>query len=133
MFTKKNFDPKKYYNLLFVSKPDLIKIKELGHEVGLHSHNHPMVLEKLNYNDQLEQYANNLKIVSSILNCKTNSIVSMSHPCGSYNNDTIEILEDLGIQIGFKHSMSVGSMKKINNSKYEIARHDHQEVMRMMI
>ena len=74
-----------------------------------------------------------MNIVSNILNCKTNNVVSMSHPCGSYNNDTLKVLDKLGIEIGFRHSMLCGNMKKINNSKYEIARHDHKEVMRMMI
>ena len=56
----------------------------------------------------------------------------MSHPCGSYNGNTLKILENLGIKIGFKHSMLNENIKKINNSKFEIARQDHKEVMRMM-
>ena len=57
----------------------------------------------------------------------------MSHPCGSYNNNTLQILRDINIEIGFKNNMAVESekgMKKINNSSLEIARQDHAEIIR---
>ena len=56
----------------------------------------------------------------------------MSHPCGSYNNDTFEILKELGIELGFKQIMTIEpekkGMKKINNSFLEIARKNHCEI-----
>mgnify|MGYP007072081061 CR=1 FL=1 len=59
----------------------------------------------------------------------------MSHPCGSYNNDTIEILKELQIKLGFKQIMTIEpekGMKKINNSSLEIARKNHCEIMTEM-
>ncbi len=59
----------------------------------------------------------------------------MSHPCGSYNSNTLEILKKLGIELGFKQIMSGKSekgMKKINNSFLEIARQDHAEIVKRM-
>jgi hypothetical protein len=42
-------------------------------------------------------------------------------------------LEKLGIEIGFKQMMHLDkNMKKINVSKYEIARQNHADVMRMI-
>ena len=29
----------------------------------------------------------------------------MSHPCGSYNSDTVKVLKKIGIKIGFKNIM----------------------------
>ena len=55
----------------------------------------------------------------------------MSHPCGSYNNNTLSILKELGIQLGFKQIMTLEKekgMKKINNSPLEIARQDHSKI-----
>ena len=132
MFKQKKFEYEKFYDVLFLSKLNLIKIKELGHLIGLHSHTHPMTLKKLNYNEQLKQYTNNLNVITDILKCKITDIISMSHPCGSYNINTFKILDKLGIEIGFKHSIINENTKKINNSKYEIARQDHKEIMRMM-
>ena len=55
----------------------------------------------------------------------------MSHPCGSYNSNTFNILKKLNIELGFKQIMKIDkNMKKINNSNYEIARQNHSEIMR---
>lgn len=133
MFNEKNFEPKKYFDLLFLKKKDLFNINKLGHSVGLHSHNHPTLFENLDYKDQLSQYKNNQKILSKILKCNKNNIKSMSHPNGSYNVDTFKVLKKLGIELGFKQIMNIDrNMKKINNSKYEIARQDHAHILRMM-
>ena len=59
----------------------------------------------------------------------------MSHPCGSYNDYTLEILKELGIELGFKQIMTIEKekgMKKINNSSLEIARQDHSEIFKRM-
>ena len=47
----------------------------------------------------------------------------MSHPSGSYNDDTLKILKELGVELGFKQIMSIEpkkGMKKINNSSLEM-------------
>ena len=57
----------------------------------------------------------------------------MSHPCGSYNSDTLEILKNLGIELGFKQIMNVEKnkgMRKINNSHLEIARENHSQIFK---
>ena len=59
----------------------------------------------------------------------------MSHPCGSYNNDTLEILKELGVELGFKQIMTIEKekgMKKLNNSFLEIARQDHAQIYKSM-
>ena len=59
----------------------------------------------------------------------------MSHPCGSYNNSTLNILKELGVELGFKNVMDIEiekNMKKINNSSLEIARQDHSKIMKMI-
>jgi peptidoglycan/xylan/chitin deacetylase (PgdA/CDA1 family) len=135
MFEEKKFIPEKHYNDLFFKKNDLIQLHSLGHLIGLHSHNHPTTMEKLNYEKQKEEYQKNLDVFSEILNVKKSEIKFMSHPCGSYNNDTLEILKNLGIKLGFKQIMKMEpnkGMKKINNSSLEIARQDHVEIIKMM-
>ena len=113
----------------------MIKLDNLGHLVGLHTHNHPTLLEKLNYDEQKNEYEKCISSISGILGKPKNEIKYMSHPCGSYNSDTLEILRELGIELGFKHSMSVEperGMSKINNSFLEIARQDHAEIYKRM-
>ena len=52
MIKEKNLNYKELYKKLFFQKDDLKKLNNLGHLIGLHSHNHPTSLEKLNYDEQ---------------------------------------------------------------------------------
>ena len=135
MIKEKQFNYKDFFLKLFFQKDDLIKLDSLGHLIGLHSHSHPTLLEKLNYNEQKNEYEKCLSLFSNILNKSKNEIKYMSHPCGSYNNDTLQILNNLGIKLGFKQIMTVEpekGMKKINNSSLEIARQDHSGIFKRM-
>ena len=135
MMKEKQFNFKEFYPKLLIDSNDLKKIDSLGHLVGLHSHNHPTLLEKLNYNEQKNEYEQCLTIISRILDKPKSEIKYMSHPCGSYNKNTLEILKELGIELGFKQIMTIEpekGMKKINNSFLEIAREDHAEIFKRM-
>ena len=135
MMKEKQFYYKDFYSKLFFDLNDLKKLNNLNHLIGLHSHNHPTLLEKLSYEDQKSEYEKCLNLISSIIGKPKNEIKSMSHPCGSYNNDTLNILKELGIELGFKQIMTVEpekGMKKINNSFLEIARQDHAEIHKRM-
>ena len=135
MMKEKQFHFKKFYPRLFFNSNDLKKLNSLGHLIGLHSHNHPTLLEKLNYDEQKNEYLNCISTISKILNKSVNDIKWMSHPCGSYNNNTFEILKELGIELGFKQIMTIETekgMKKVNNSFLEIAREDHADIIERM-
>ena len=135
MFQEKKFNYKNYYEILFLNEKNLRKMKELGHFIGLHSHSHPTLLESLSYDEQLKEYQINISILSEILKVSESEIKFMSHPCGSYNKNTIKILTELGIELGFKQVMISEpnkGMKKINNSFLEIARQDHAKIINMM-
>ena len=135
MIKEKQFNYKNFFKKLFFQKDDLIKLDSLGHLVGLHSHNHPTLLEKLSYKEQKIEYEKCLSLISNILDRPKNEVNYMAHPCGSYNHDTLDILNELGIKLGFKHIMTIETekgMKKINNSSLEIARQDHTIISRRM-
>ena len=135
MFKEKQFNYDDFSKKLFFQKSDLQTLDNLGHLVGLHAHNHPTLLEKLSYDEQKSEYENCLSLISDILNKPKNEIKFMSHPCGSYNVDTLEILKELGIELGFKQIMTIEpekGMKKVNNSYLEIARQDHADIFRRM-
>jgi len=131
----KQFDYKDFSKKLVFQKSDLQTLENLGHLVGLHSHNHPTLLEKLSYDEQKNEYEKNLSLISSILDKPKNEIKSMSHPCGSYNEDTLQILKELGIELGFTSIMTIKpekGIKKINNSFLELARQDHAYIFKKM-
>ena len=135
MMKEKKFNFQESYKKIFFDINDLKKLDNLGHLIGLHSHNHPTLLEKLNYEDQKNEYKKCLSIISNVLKKPKNEIKYMSHPCGSYDDNTLKILRELGIEIGFKQIMTIEpekNMKKINNSFLELARQDHAEIIRRM-
>jgi len=133
LMEQKKFNPKEFYKKLFFDKNDLVNLDNLGHSIGLHSHSHSTSIEKLSYEEQKLEYEKSLFIISKIINKSKKDIKFMSHPCGSYNNDTLKILKDLGIELGFKQIMTIESekgMQKINNSFLEIARQDHSDIIK---
>ena len=135
LIKEKRVDHKDFNKKFFYQKSDLQTLNNLGHLIGLHSHNHPTQLEKLNYDEQKNEYEKCLSSISNILDKPKNEIKFMSHPCGSYNRDTLQILKELGIELGFKQIMTIEpekGMKKINNSFLEIARQDHAEIYKRM-
>ena len=135
MIKEKKLNHKDFYKKLFFQKNDLQTLNNLGHTIGLHSHNHPILLEKLSYDEQKNEYEKCLSFISNILNKPKKEIKCMSHPCGSYNENTLEILKKLGIELGFKQIMSIEpekGMKKINNSFLEIAREDQSNIYKRM-
>jgi peptidoglycan/xylan/chitin deacetylase (PgdA/CDA1 family) len=92
-------------------------------------------MEKLDYSDQEKEYKKCVSIISKILGKSRDTIKYMSHPCGSYNEDTLQILKKLGIELGFKQIMTIEKekgMNKINNSFLEIARQDHADIIKRM-
>ena len=133
MFKEKKFMVDEVVPKLFFSKQDLSKLDGLGHTIGLHSHSHVKYIEHLSLESQKSEYSKNQKNLSKILNKPFEQINSMSHPLGSYNEKSLEILKSLNVFLGFRDNMFISNkMKNINNSNLEIAREDHALVMKKM-
>ena len=133
MINERNLKPQEWYKKLFFNEDDLIKLEKLEHVIGLHSHSHPFLLQNMKTEEQQEEYTKCANILSKILNKNFKDFKCMSHPCGSYNSETLEILKSLGIELGFKEVMDIEKergMTKVNNSDLEIARRDHAVIIR---
>jgi len=125
-FKKKKFDYKNLAKKIIMSKKELKNLKKLGHEIGLHSHSHPTLLEKLPHRKQYLEYNENKKFLNLI---GIKNIQSMSHPNGSYNTKTLKILKNLKIKIGFRQIMK-DEKNEVNNTNLEISRIDHAEIVK---
>ncbi|GAB4190943.1 MAG: hypothetical protein OHK0057_14590 [Thermoflexibacter sp.] len=104
-------------DILWLSKNEISYLSHTGHFIGLHSHTHPTKIEAMTAKEQESEYLTNYQILKEITH---NQIFSMSHPCNSYNEATLEVLKNLNIKIGFRS----------NNSKrhylcHELPRIDH--------
>ena len=131
MFKNKNFDYKAKIAKLFINKQDLKTLHNNKHLIGLHSHTHPEKIENLTFKEQLFEYQKNKETISKII--ESDKIVSMSHPHGSYNQESMKVLKSLNIEIGFDNVMKNKYIdNKINNSNLEIAREDHSIIMQRL-
>lgn len=107
---------------LWMDRACILSLKAKGHVIGLHSHSHPMVMNQLSYPQQQAEYRINYSKVRELIE---QDVVSMSHPCNSYSEDTLHILRELGIRIGFR-----AIMNPKEHSLLEFPRMDHAYLMK---
>lgn len=87
---------------LWLDKDQLCELKDEEHIIGIHSHSHPTAMANLPYEEQQIEYKKNFEILSNILQEKP---FTMAHPCNSYSANTLKILSNLGIHLGFRSNM----------------------------
>jgi peptidoglycan/xylan/chitin deacetylase (PgdA/CDA1 family) len=126
MMQQESFDIQDAASLLWMKDENLNELHKEGHLIGLHSYSHPTQISKLTVAEQQGQYRRNMEHLEGLLGI--GSICSMSHPCGDYNADTLGLLTDMGIRIGFRSSLSVKEIK----SPLEVPRNDHANIFREM-
>jgi len=109
---------------LWMREKDVLELQKENNVIGLHSYSHPTNMAALNYDMQRKDYTANLKHLEKLLN---EDIISVSYPCNSYNEDSLNILTKLNIQIGFRDNMLPGY-----GDLMEFPREDHSNIMRMI-
>jgi peptidoglycan/xylan/chitin deacetylase (PgdA/CDA1 family) len=125
LMIQKKFDPNDVKKYLWMTEQDLVNIDTKGHVIGLHSFSHPTQISKLTKAEQKLEYQKNKDHLTGVIG---KPIAVMAHPCGDYNDTTLEILKRMKIDIGFRSSMSIKGIK----SSLEIPREDHSNVLRKM-
>ncbi len=106
---------------IWMSESDLKRLSDGGHEIGLHSFDHPYELGKLPEAAQRDQYERNSNHLVSVTGRRP---ISVSHPLNSYSAETLQILAGMGIICGFRANMSAGPTGVVNASALELARED---------
>ena len=109
---------------IWMTENDLVALVRENHAVGLHSHTHPTNLAALSPEEQRWEYDTNYKILTEITGVAPQFV---AHPCGSYSNETLELLTELGVLSGFRSSPTAGG-----TSNLEIPREDHAVVHRRL-
>lgn len=106
---------------LWMQEQHVVELHEKDHVIGLHSHTHPTALAALPAQDQWSEYKTNYDTLTEILNTIPETV---SHPCNSYSQETIQILQDLKIKVGFRSNMA-----EQHSSLLEFPREDHANIM----
>ena len=120
-----SFDVEEVKHRLWMKHSHLSQLLAEGHSVGLHSHSHPTRLDELAPEDQAREYTLNFDWIVENLGVRP---LFVAHPCGRYSTDTLEILDNLGVKIGFRSTMTGG----VRGSSLEIPREDHANVLLQM-
>lgn len=107
---------------LWMSGAELRELHGKGHVVGLHSHRHPTRIERLPVEIQRDEYRQNFDCLYNLLGERPEA---MSHPCNSYNRDTLKVLRELGISLGF-----AANMQARGQSELEYPREDHANLVK---
>lgn len=121
MIEHANLDIQSIGKNLWLAAANVAELAKKGHRIGLHSHTHPTQMAQLSKADQLREYEKNLSILSGLTK---KEIRWMSHPCNSYNHETLEVLQSLGIEYGFR-----ADSKLEKYSKLELPRVDSADII----
>lgn len=96
----------------FLSSDQLVHLEGMGHEIGTHTHTHPMFLNKFNFHNQEDEWTKSVDILENIISKK---VIYSSCPNGFYNDDTFRILNKLKIKVLHSSIPSNTIFKKYNN------------------
>ncbi len=125
MIEQNRFDMKAAAAKLWMNGSQLKQLHSEGHVIGLHGYSHPMQMGELPVARQQEEYHHNLEDLQTLLGTAP---TAMSHPCNSYNQDTLAILSKLGIKVGFRANMA----DVPHRSALEWPREDHANLLKAM-
>jgi len=125
MMSDKKYDIQHASANLWMTPENIKSLNLNGHTVGMHSQSHPTKMDLLPSDLQEIEYKNNYAVLSDILGAKP---WAMSHPCGQYNSETLRILQDMNINIGFRSNSLLAS----NFSNLELPRIDHADLMKLI-
>lgn len=120
------FDADAAAGLLWMNDQHLRELNAQGHMIGLHSYSHPTALADLSPADQRKQYEENTRHLSGVLGVPP---LTMSHPVCSYSADTLVILRDMGVKVGFRDNLNAPP----GASLLEMPRDDHSHIMKQMV
>ncbi len=110
---------------LWMSDDDIRALDRDGHVIGLHSFSHPTRLAELSPEAQKAEYRQNFDHLSATLG---RAPTTMSHPCNSYSRDTVSILQNMGIKLGFRSNMEAIAQA----SMFEFPREDQANLIRAL-
>lgn len=126
MMRARSYDAEQAARELWVTSENVRRLSEGGHVVGLHSDTHPTVMAALPPERQKQEYARNQAELADLIGAPPRT---MSHPCNSYNADTLAILSELGVTTGFRADLAPVS----GRSALERPRIDHADLVPLVV
>jgi len=123
------FDLDELARQLWMTNADLEMLTKAEHHVGLHSYDHPYVIADLTLEEQRVQYGRNFAHIAAVTGRAPQAV---SHPLNSYNQDSLAVLQELGIRVGFRANLSPAPRGGVNTGPLELAREDAADLLAMV-
>lgn len=124
MIEAAGLDGRAVQDLLWMDERCLRELVGAGHEIGLHSHTHPLNMAELPLETQRQEFSLNRARLQAMCGCHPRS---MSHPSNSYDDKTLALLSEMGIGAGFR-----ANMETVPYHPLTVPREDHANVARSM-
>jgi len=116
--TKHNFIGSELRDKLWITKDEIKHLHAEGNIIGLHSHTHPTNISIFKFADQKKEYYTNYEYLTSIISEKPKTV---AYPCGSYNDDTLKIMKDLNIKLGFRKDHFKNELASLEYPRFDHA------------
>ena len=114
---------KEIANEIYLDLDNLLFLKSIGMIFGSHGNTHRW-LDKLNYNEQKSEIKESFKILKNIRLIQDNETKAMCYPFGGFNNETITIMDELNIDIGFTTKEAASKLGPKADSIFKLPRWD---------
>lgn len=101
---------------LWMNEDQLRTLVAEDHILGLHSHSHPTRLDRIPIEQQRREYERNYHHISRLGPPPR----TVAHPSGAYTTETLDLLRDMGIGVGFSDNM-----RQPTHSHLEFPRMNH--------
>lgn len=111
---------------LWMNDDHLRRLAHAGHWIGLHSYDHPFNLARLPRAEQHRQYARNQAHIEGVTGSPARSV---AHPHNSYDQRTLRVLAELGIECGFRADMLPLRADGVPPGVLELAREDASQIL----
>uniref|UniRef100_A0A0G4FPX4 NodB homology domain-containing protein n=1 Tax=Chromera velia CCMP2878 TaxID=1169474 RepID=A0A0G4FPX4_9ALVE len=106
----------------------LCELREAGHLIGLHTHNHPTTCDQLSDEEVRNEYSTNAAHLKRALGTQWRPETA-AYPCGKLTQTTPGILNGMGVKMAFMASFSE---KGPFDDPFRVQRTDSSDVMRLM-
>lgn len=117
-----NYTSEKLAKELYLTRKDIIEMKNNGMLFGSHGLNHSW-LDTLSYKEQYKEINESFKILEKLNVLDASLPKFICYPYGGYNKDTLKINKNLNIDFGLTSKVGMASSKNIYDS-YQLQRWD---------
>ena len=125
LVAESGLDDDQLISRLWMDRTAVRRLAAEGHVIGLHSHSHPTALVDVPVADQRREYETNKNLLEEIIDFP---VTTVAHPNNSYDDDTLVLLEELGVTLGFCSNMDAARFA----SPMQVPRQDHAHIVNAM-